>query len=160
MKSGIFEEKHVAILHFLTSASAAGPTQSGVNATGLPIARDSAGAIGLSDISGTTLPPGRSKCENTMTRAPFSASSRIVGACRSMRVASVDLPFFIGTFRSSRTNTRLPATSKSSSVRKSHRKNQISFAIATAVSAIRFEKPHSLSYHDITRTKFPLMTFV
>jgi hypothetical protein len=29
------------------------------------------------------------------------------------------------------------------------------FDIATAVSAIRFEKPHSLSYHDITRTKVP-----
>src|SRR3546814_1127679 len=30
-----------------------------------------------------------------------------------------------------------------------------SFAIATAVSAIRLEKPHSLSYHDSTRTRLP-----
>src|SRR5215207_1589483 len=37
---------------------------------------------------------------------------------------------------------------------------QISFAIATAVSAMRFEKPHSLSYHAITRTKVPSMTLV
>src|SRR5436305_14670894 len=32
---------------------------------------------------------------------------------------------------------------------------QISFPIATAVSAMRLEKPHSLSYHAITRTSVP-----
>ena len=32
--------------------------------------------------------------------------------------------------------------------------------MATAVSAMRFEKPHSLSYHDITRTKVPSNTLV
>src|SRR5439155_9774884 len=32
--------------------------------------------------------------------------------------------------------------------------------MATAVSAIRLEKPHSLSYHDITRTSVPFMTLV
>ncbi len=37
---------------------------------------------------------------------------------------------------------------------------QISFPIATAVSAMRHENPHSLSYHDITRTSVPSMTFV
>ena len=37
---------------------------------------------------------------------------------------------------------------------------QISFAIATAVSAMRFEKPHSLSYQDSTRTKLPSITLV
>jgi hypothetical protein len=37
---------------------------------------------------------------------------------------------------------------------------QISFAMATAVSAMRFEKPHSLSYQDITRTKLPSITLV
>ena len=35
-----------------------------------------------------------------------------------------------------------------------------SFPIATAVSAMRFEKPHSLSYQDITRTKLPFCTLV
>ncbi len=35
-----------------------------------------------------------------------------------------------------------------------------SFPIATAVSAIRFEKPHSLSYQDTTRTSVPSMTRV
>ena len=37
---------------------------------------------------------------------------------------------------------------------------QISFAIATAVSAMRFEKPHSLSYQESTRTKLPSITLV
>ncbi len=35
-----------------------------------------------------------------------------------------------------------------------------SFPIATAVSAIRLEKPHSLSYQDTTRTSVPSMTRV
>src|SRR5208337_3189040 len=37
---------------------------------------------------------------------------------------------------------------------------QMSFASATAVSAMRCEKPHSLSYQDRTRTKVPSMTLV
>src|ERR1700760_3546648 len=35
-----------------------------------------------------------------------------------------------------------------------------SFPIATAVSAMRLEKPHSLSYQLITRTKLPFWTLV
>src|SRR5260370_15282351 len=38
--------------------------------------------------------------------------------------------------------------------------NQSSFPIATAVSAMRLEKPHSLSYHAITRTSVPFCTLV
>src|SRR5262245_56228358 len=37
---------------------------------------------------------------------------------------------------------------------------QISLPIATAVSTMRFEKPHSLSYQDITRTSVPSITLV
>ena len=37
---------------------------------------------------------------------------------------------------------------------------QTSFPMATAVSTMRFENPHSLSYHDMTRTKFPSITLV
>src|SRR5262245_55726119 len=37
---------------------------------------------------------------------------------------------------------------------------QISFPIATAVSTMRLEKPHSLSYHDSTATIVPSITFV
>ena len=35
-----------------------------------------------------------------------------------------------------------------------------SFPIATAVSDMRLEKPHSLSYQDITRTSVPFCTLV
>ena len=42
----------------------------------------------------------------------------------------------------------------------SRRRRQISLPIATAVSAMRLEKPHSLSYHDITRTNVPSITLV
>ena len=37
---------------------------------------------------------------------------------------------------------------------------QPSLPIATAVSIMRLEKPHSLSYHDITRTSVPSITLV
>ena len=37
---------------------------------------------------------------------------------------------------------------------------QISFAIAPAVSTMRFEKPHSLSYQLTTRTSLPSITAV
>ncbi|NKJ96792.1 hypothetical protein GFM14_35690 [Rhizobium leguminosarum bv. viciae] len=37
---------------------------------------------------------------------------------------------------------------------------QMSLAKATAVSDMRLEKPHSLSYQDRTRTKLPSMTLV
>ena len=68
-----------------------------------------------SDISGTRLPSGRPKWLSTITLAPLSASSFEVGAARSMRVASVTLPFFIGTLRSTRTSTRLPETARNRS---------------------------------------------
>ena len=38
--------------------------------------------------------------------------------------------------------------------------NYSSFPIATAVSDMRLEKPHSLSYQDITRTSVPFCTLV
>src|SRR5208282_5271412 len=37
---------------------------------------------------------------------------------------------------------------------------QASLPIATAVSIMRLEKPHSLSYHDMTRTSVPSITLV
>src|SRR5580692_6018893 len=39
-------------------------------------------------------------------------------------------------------------------------KDQPSLPIATAVSIMRLEKPHSLSYHDMTRTRVPSTTLV
>ena len=38
--------------------------------------------------------------------------------------------------------------------------SQITFANKAVTSAMRFEKPHSLSYHAMTRTKFPSITLV
>src|SRR5215468_6302581 len=87
-------------------------------ATGLPTASDKGSTSGLSDMSGTRLPSGRPKWLSTMTLAPLAASSASVGAARSIRVASVTLPACIGTLRSTRTSTRLPATSMESRVLK------------------------------------------
>ena len=56
-------------------------------------------------------PSGRPKCASRITLPPLSAISVMVGATRSMRVASVTLPFSIGTLRSTRSSTRLPFTS-------------------------------------------------
>ena len=128
-----------------------------------------------------------------MTLPPLSAISVMVEATRSMRVVSVTLPFSVGTLRSTRRSTRLPATSASSRVRNgllmmlpSNRigisrfcerrrrapagalvrramrrpSGQIVLASAMAVSAMRFEKPHSLSYQDRMRTNVPSMTLV
>ena len=90
VKAGVLKQQHVAVFHaWRRPACATSPTQSSANATGRPIAFASGAAMGFSDIEGTTLPLGRSKWESTITRAPFSASSRMVGAWRSMRVASV-----------------------------------------------------------------------
>src|SRR5690242_19466225 len=53
-----------------------------------------------------------------MTLAPLLTNSRMVGVSRSIRVRSVILPSRTGTLRSARNKTRLPATSRLSSVRK------------------------------------------
>src|SRR3984893_5167339 len=101
-----------------TASSASGPMQSSAKAPGLPSALTSGSTSGFNDISGTRLPSGRPKWLSTITLAPLAASSASVGAARSMRVASVTLPFFIGTLRSTRTSTRLPVTSTESIVLK------------------------------------------
>jgi hypothetical protein len=92
--------------------------QSSAKVTGRPpSAAESGSTSGFSDIFGTTLPSGRPKWESTTTRAPRFINSFSVSALRSMRVASVTRPSFMGTLRSQRTSTRLSATSRSSSVR-------------------------------------------
>ena len=151
-----------------TAASAFGPMQSSAKATGrLHDARDFGGdrlAANLSDRA----PSGRPRCDSRITLPPLSASSVMVGAISSMRVESATLPSCIGTLRSTRTKTRLPFTSASSRLRKAFMTRgyksgddvQASLPIATAVSTMRLEKPHSLSYHDITRTSVPSITLV
>ena len=63
-------------------------------------------ATGFSESFGSR-PFGRPKCASRMTLPPLSAISVMVGATRSMRVASLTLPFSIGTLRSTRSSTRL-----------------------------------------------------
>jgi hypothetical protein len=83
-----------------------------------PIARLSGTIKGRSEKAGSRFPLGRPKWDITMTLALFAISASIVGASRSIRVASVTTPFLTGTFRSARSNTRFPFTSMSSRVRK------------------------------------------
>ena len=209
----VFSSSSTSPFFILAIASAAVlPMQSVAKATGRLMMSATAAATGLSELASSGPPLGRPKCASRMTLPPLSAISVMVGATRSMRVASVTRPFSVGTLRSTRNSTRLPATSASSSVRngllmsaplklptaatrssslpfchareRGHpvqprpferglrdairtpafagatRNPQISFAIATAVSAMRFEKPHSLSYQESTRTKLPSMTLV
>ena len=51
-----------------------------------------------------------------MTLAPLPIKYWMVGRAATIRVSSVMTPFFSGTLKSHRTSTRLPATSKSSTV--------------------------------------------
>src|SRR6476646_2184045 len=86
-------------------------------ATGRLTMSATAAATGLSEFASSGPPLGRPKWASRMTLPPLSAISTIVGATRSMRVASVTRPFSVGTLRSTRRSTRLPAKSASSSVR-------------------------------------------
>src|SRR5437660_5803468 len=99
-----------------TAACAFGPTQSSAKATGRSMISAVARAIGRSDSAGSR-PFGRPKWASRTTLPPRSAISSIVGATRSIRVASPTRPFSIGTLRSTRTRTRLLATSAWSRVR-------------------------------------------
>jgi len=94
------------------------PIQSAANTTSRPPSAAFRGSSsGFSDISGTILPLGRSKWDIKTTRHPLSANSRIVGASRSMRMASLILPSCMGTLRSPRSRTRVPAGAFSSAGR-------------------------------------------
>ncbi len=96
---------------------ASAPMQSSANSTGRLMSSDSAFATGCSE-SFSSRPFGRPKCARRMTLPPLSAISVMVGATRSIRVASVTLPFSIGTLRSTRRSTRLLFRSAVSRVRK------------------------------------------
>ena len=100
-------------------------------------------------------PFGRPRCDSRITLPPLSAISAMVGPMRSMRVTSETLPSSIGALRSTRSSTRLPfEVGLVEGAERGHRGTDASirsaFPIATAVSIMRLEKPHSLSYHDST----------
>ena len=103
----------------LATASRAGsPTQSSAKPTSRPNASPSAPTTWRRLSLSTRLPFGRPKCASRITRPRLSAISRMVGATRSMRVASLTRPSSTGTLRSTRSRTRLPRGSASSRVRK------------------------------------------
>src|SRR5687768_9925054 len=82
--------------------------------TGLPRIPERALATGASERAGSRSPSfGRPRCDITSTRAPLSAAARIVGAAARSRASLVTRPSAIGTLRSSRISTRLPASARS-----------------------------------------------
>src|SRR3984957_8109717 len=115
----VFSSRSTSPFFILAIASSAVlPMQSVAKATGRLMMLATAAATGLSELASSGPPLGRPKCASRMTLPPLSAISVMVDATRSMRVASVTRPFSVGTLRSTRNSTRLPAKSASSSVRK------------------------------------------
>src|SRR5690606_3745283 len=103
---------------------------------------------------------GRPRWEVTMTAAPLSSARRMPGTEARMRVSSLIWPASSnGTLRSARMNTRLPcsapALASADRVLTLAMMDYLADISATVVSSMRFEKPHSLSYHDETLTSLP-----
>src|SRR5437899_6388572 len=143
-----------------TAASASGPIQSSAN----PIVRLRTPAIapatGWSESLGVRS-FGRPKCDSRITLPPLSAISVMVGAARSSRVRSLTLPSSIGTLKSTRSSTRLPLRSASSSVRNAataesaqsdelaHGDGRIGHAVGEApLVVIPGHHPHQRAVHD------------
>ena len=103
-------------------SSAEGPATSVANETGRPSSSPSRAATGRSDgppaaRSSKVAPLGRPRCARTITRAPRSDSLLITGRLARIRPSSVISPVPVrssGTFRSDRSSTRRPMTSRSS----------------------------------------------
>ena len=115
----VFSSRSTSPFFILAIASSAVlPMQSVAKATGRLMMSATAAATGLSELASSGPPLGRPKWARRMTLPPLSAISVMVDATRSMRVASVTRPFSVGTLRSTRNSTRLPAKSASSRVRK------------------------------------------
>ena len=95
---------------------------------------------------GSGAPFGRPRCEQRITRAPRSRSAAIVGSAARMRVSSLIAPSCSGTLKSTRQSTRRPATSSASRPAR-ERAGHRTFVIR---STSRLEKPHSLSYQEMT----------
>ena len=82
-------------------------------ATARPNNRLRHSAIGASDSAGTRRPQGRPKCDTRMTAAPRANKCSTVGRAARIRVSSTIRPASSsGTLKSTRTSTRLPATSR------------------------------------------------
>ena len=131
-----------------------------MNRTGRSSRPASALATGASDSAGSRSPSfGRPRCDITSTRAPCPIAWRSVGRAARRRASLVTLPSAIGTLKSSRMSTRLPASSRSV-IRIAFIEPQPARDQARVVSSMRFENPHSLSYQAQTFTSVPPSTFV
>ena len=97
------------------AATSTPSTQSRSSGTSTPSSSDRRLATGASESVPLHTPSfGRPRCEVTMTAAPFSRASLMVGSEAVMRCSEVITPAsLIGTLRSWRISTRLPARSRS-----------------------------------------------
>ena len=77
-------------------SAATSPMQSAAKPTGRPSSSATAAATGRSEFASSGPPFGRPKWASRITLPPLSEISRMVGSTRSMRVASLTLPFSIG----------------------------------------------------------------
>ena len=162
MEARVFEDADVARQHGRDAALASGPWQSSTKRTDRPLSSASGRTSCAVDMSGRTCPFGRPKCDSSSTIAPLSASSSTVGSSSAK-------PRIVGHRRALHRHVQIDAHEHPLAGQvgrqiikrlEAGRHDQISFAIAPAVSTMRFEKPHSLSYQLTTRTSLPSITAV
>src|SRR5262249_42680575 len=87
-------------------------------------------------------------------RTPGSRSG-----ARAARTRNLEIPAFDASHRPGMT-VHQDVDGRGKPGHDENNESQIFFAIATAVSAMRLEQPHSLSYQLITRTSVPFSTLV
>ena len=162
---------------FSSSTTSPGATttpssQSRFNGAGTPSSSVRRRETGARVNSSANLPSsGRPRCDISITRAFAAKAAWMVGSAARIRASLATSPSLMGTFRSSRIRTRLPARSKLVIFMIFMRGSlfpwvgsggwaQAAFDQAVSVSSMRFEKPHSLSYHEHTLTSVPSITLV
>src|SRR6185437_1725543 len=99
------------------TAAAAGPAGSAASFTGRCSSWPRRLATGARLRAGSGRPPGRPRCEQTITAAPRASSAFTVGKAARILPSSVIRTPSMGTFRSARTSTRWPRTARSSMLR-------------------------------------------
>ena len=142
--------------------SASGPWQSSMNRTERPREpMDREHQLCRRHV-GPASPLGRPKCDSRSTIAPRSLSSSTVGSIARSRVSSVTLRAVHRHVEVDPHQHFLAGQVLRQIVEglEAARSPQPSFPIAAAVSTMRFEKPHSLSYQLTTRTSLPSSTAV
>ena len=143
--------------------SASGPWQSSMKRTERPVSSHSGFTSSAVDMSGRFWPLGRPKCDSSSTIAPRSRQLGIVGSSARSRVSSLTdavLHRHVEVDADQHALAGQVLRQIVEGLEAGHAQRQPSLAIAAAVSTIRFEKPHSLSYQLTTRTSLPSSTAV